>query len=109
MVQNCQFLPADDSIECTYSSKFQRLFSVPLGAFLDHVVADIIVGVNPKYGNTIDSDFFALLSDGSQAVGIWVLDRKNYGEFEPCTLVQAIPGDSLTKIKPFHYGPQVLL
>jgi len=107
MASNCQFLTSDDSIECGYLSSFQRLFSVPLGAFLDHVYAAITVGVNPKYGNTIDSDFWAVLSDGSEAVGIFVVDRKNYGSYEPCVLVEGTPGASFTNQKIFHYGPKI--
>ena len=55
MKSNCNLQSEDDSIVCSGDKPYQQLFSVPLGAFLDHVVADITIGVNPKYGNTEDS------------------------------------------------------
>ena len=107
MASNYQIQSSDDSIECTHSSDFQRLFSVPLGAFLDHVVANITIGDNPKYGNSIDSDFFVVLSNGSAAIGFWILDHKNYNNYEPCTHVQGKPGASFTNWDVYHYGPKI--
>jgi len=108
MDPNCQYNSTDDSIECTTNSTSkQRLLSVPLGAFLDHVVADITVGVNPKYGKAGDSDFVVALSDGSKAVGFWIVDPANYHTYEPCSHVESIAGSSLFSPKEIHYGPLV--
>ncbi|XP_065893749.1 uncharacterized protein [Dysidea avara] len=106
MSKDCE-ISADDSIECDHSRRYQRLLSVPLGAFLYHVVADITIGVNPKYGNTTDSDFWIVLSDGSQAIGFFVLDRYNYKGYEPCVHAQGTPGASFTNRKVMHYGPLI--
>ena len=105
--KDCQILSADDSIECDHSTKFQRLLSVPLGEFLYHVVADITIGVNPKYGDTVDSDFWIVLSDGSQAIGFFVHDRLDYSHSGPCVHAQGTPGTSFTNKKVMPYGPLI--
>ena len=108
MDSKCQYISSDDSIQCSsYTSEYRRLLSVPLGAFLDHVVADITVAVDPKYGNAGDSDFIVALSDGSKAVGFWIVDTKNYFNYEPCTHVEGTPGNSLTNPTTIHNGPLV--
>ena len=107
MVPNCR-IAEDESIDCTFASRFQRLLSVPLGVYQDDVVAEITLGINPKYANIMDSDFFVLLSDGSQAVGFIIPDHLNYGrlQHEPCFHVQATPGESLSNIEMFNNGPR---
>jgi len=109
MVPNCK-IAEDESIDCIYASPFQRLLSVPLGVYQGDVVADITLGINPKYANVMDTDFLVLLSDGSRAVGFLVPDRSNYGpryNHEPCFHVQGRPGDSLSNRQGFHNGPRI--
>ena len=109
MVPNCE-IAEDESIDCTYASKYQRMLSVPLGVYQGDVVADVTLGINPKYANIMDTDFFVLLSDGSQAVGFLVPDHTNYGgqyDQEPCFHVQGTPGDSLSNIQKFNNGPKI--
>ena len=100
-------MPDDDSIYCRSSLKYQRLFSVPLGAFIDHVVADITLGVNPKYGNTIDSDMWVVLSDGTVGIGFVVFDVDNYGDFSPCVNAVLTPGAQSSDHKVIKYGPLI--
>jgi len=62
------------------ASADQRLLSVkvyPKQKFPTDVVAQVKVGIDPKYANKMDTDFYALLSDGKQAIGFSIHDRSN--------------------------------
>jgi len=79
------------SIECVFTKYdgLKRMFSLPLGSFLDHVVAHFTIGVDPKYGNneSMDSSFFSVLSDGNSSAGYFIAARKHYEYSQPCILV----------------------
>ena len=107
MSKDCQISSQDDSIECTSSKPYERLFKLPLGTYQDYVVADIKIGVNPKYGAKGDSDFYALLCDSNTGVGFVVVDVKNYRYLEPCFHVRGTTGETLTNRKTMRFGPLV--
>jgi len=107
MVENCQIQSEGDSIKCKNVQSYQRLFSIRLGVLSDDVVADITIGLNPKYGNRQDSDFLAFLSDGSVGVGFTILDVRNYPNDEPCLHSEGTMGSVLTNLKQRHYGPLI--
>jgi len=96
MTKDCQYMSADGgSIECDCGEYafLKRMFSLPLGSFPDHVVAHFTIGVDPKYGNddSIETSFFAVLSDGNSSAGYFISDRERYGYNQPCILVRGIP------------------
>lgn len=109
LASNCE-LTSDKSIECKYKSASQRLLSVkvyPKQKNPTDVVAKVKVGIDPKYANKMDTDFYALLSDGEQAIGFSVHDRSNYNELEPCFHVEGKPGSTLKNIVRHNNGPLV--
>ncbi|XP_065882972.1 uncharacterized protein [Dysidea avara] len=109
LASNCK-LTSDKSIECKYKSAYQRLLSVkvyPKQKLPTDVVAEVKIGINPKYANKMDTDFYALLSDGKQAIGYSVHDRSNYKKLEPCFHVEGKPGYALKNIVRHNNGPLV--
>ena len=108
VTKNCQYMATDGgSIDCEFKSDvaFQRMFSLPLGSFTDHVLAHFTIGVDPKYGNNVsmNSTFFALLSDGNLHVGFLIYNRVLYDHDEPLVLCNGIdvPSISCARLKPF--------
>ena len=109
MVSNCK-IAEDESIDCYFVRPFQRLLSVPIGSYPHHVFADITLGINPKYANVMDTDFFVLISDASQATGFIVPDHTNYSPSYsqgPCFHAQGTPGGTMTGLQTFKNGPTV--
>ncbi|XP_065885846.1 uncharacterized protein [Dysidea avara] len=111
MAPVCYINSNGDAVECYNSGSsakpYLRLFHVYLGTYQQNVLADIFIGVYPKYGDTQDSDFWALLSDTSVGIGFNVVDRKNYNRNEPCIHARGTPGSTLTNRKVWHYGPSI--
>ena len=107
MTQSCHLASDDNSIECASNRSFERLLMVPLGIFNNTVVAEITIGVDPKYGETLDSDFWVLLCDSNTGIGFQVVDVKNYKTLEPCFHVQGTTGETLTNRQVMHLGPLV--
>ena len=111
IASNCELL-SDKSIECHIHGPFERLLSMPVLAagytsVGTHVIADVKLGINPKYGNQRDSDFYILLSDGTDATGFLVPDRSNYRNLEPCSHIEGKPGKSLANRKNYYNGPRI--
>ena len=109
LADNC-YLTYDKSIECKYKSPFQRLLSIsvfPPQEYPTNVLVQVKIGINTKYANKRDIDFYTLLSDGYHAMGFGVYDRSNYHEYEPCGHVEAKPGDALTHQQMYKNGPLV--
>ena len=108
MTKNCQYMAEDGgSIECEFESDvaFQKMFSLPLGSFTDHVLAHFTIGVDPKYGNdeSMNSTFFALLSDGNLHVGFLIYNRVLYDHDEPlvlCNGIADVSSISCSRLKP---------
>ena len=108
MSKHCQYMSKDDSIDCSFNhTDVYQIFSVPLGALLDHVVVDVTIGVGSQYGNNISlySNFYALLSDGINAVGFWIIAKVFYDVREPCNFVQLSLADFEGKY--FNYGKTI--
>ena len=109
LAPNC-YLTYDKSIECKYKTPYQRLLSInvfPPQEAPVNVLAEVKVGINPKYANKYDNDFYAFLSDGHQAVGFSVHDRSNYRTLEPCFHVEGKPGYVFQNMKRHNNGPLI--
>ena len=109
LAPNC-YLSYDKSIECKYKTPYQRLLSInifPPQEYPTDVLVEVKLGINTKYANKRDVDFYTLLSDGHHAIGFGVYDRSNYKNYEPCNHVEAKPGDAFTHRQVYKNGPLI--
>jgi len=109
LAPNC-YLTYDKSIECKYKAPFQRLISInvfPPQEAPVNVLVEVKVGINTKYANKFDNDFYTVLSDGHQAMGFAVFDRSNYKKYGPCFHVEGKPGHAFQDLKSYNNGPLV--
>ena len=109
LASNC-YLSSDKSIKCNYYTAHQRLLSIDVFPPQDYptdVIVDVKIGVDPKYANEQDVDFFVYISDGKYANGIGVYDPSTYQSYGPCNHVEGKPGSIFRNKKTYQYGPFV--
>ena len=74
LASNC-YLTSDKLIKCNYYTAHQRLLSIDVFPKQDYptdVIVDVKIGVDPKYANKDDVDFYVYISDGKYANGFGI-------------------------------------
>ena len=111
-------LESDTTIECSYSSPFQQLLTIPIlpanytansSSANTHVIVEVRLGIDSSRANKYDMDFHLLLSDGHNANGFGVSDHFSYrfNTGQPCFHLEGVPGTSIANLTTFPNGPKI--